>query len=492
MSNLSIFNEVLNLFREKYSYFITRDDAENTIMKDVDLYKYNKKLIDKFIEFYNSLEKNKLNNNFLSNDNKLCHFFIDENNSIGKSYIDIYNDFILLQNKLLEPLLDIKIENGIFDLNCKNEVSIQNVKEDQIFSFDLPNKSFLDIIFENSYRKYALNREKTSINEYEIDLEEIENDMTEILLKNKKLYNKNISKFIYESGDINFENINIIYKFNKNYYHEELLLEDKFIIYNYYEENQNDINVLKNNIKDFKALIIFLNNSKFYQDKFEMRENNKIYDGFKIIENILYDKNIINIFKDKDIKISKLSNIFQFFLILIYPKIKNDLSEYEVDIPEDKIEQINNYFKENHIITRENLSYALRIFSSSFLTDIKDKEKKIKNNLNNFVDYLDIPDIWEKNIYTKNEFRQELNKLKSLKIQFNQILKLYDIIGNEFNEIYFSDINKEKERIKEEKEKKEKEKEKKEDEIRIDNEEEDDEDDLYDRMDDYDDDYERY
>ena len=130
------------------------------------------------------------------------------------------------------------------------------------------------------------------------------------------------------------------------------------------------------------------------------------------------------------------------------------------------------------------------MFSSSFLSEIKDKEKKIKNNLNNFVDYLDIPDIWEKNIYTKNEFRQELNKLKSLKIQFNQILKLYDIIGNEFNEIYFSDINKEKERIKEEKEKKEKEK--KEDEIRIDNEEEDDEDDLYDRMDDYDDDYERY
>ena len=467
MSNLSIFNEVLNLFRERYSCFITREEAEKKIMKDEDLYKKdtNKEKINKFIKFYNSLESNK---NTLSFDNKLYQFFIDDsnkdNNNIGQSYIDIYNKFIEIQNKAVKPLLDIKIENDIFDINCIKEVNIQNVKEDEIFSLELPKKHpFLDIIFNNSYRKYALNYDKTSTNIYQINFDEIEKNLTEILLKNKKLFNKNISKFLYKNEDISFENVDIINKFNKIYFYEELILDDKFIIYDYYLDNKENINILKKIITDFKNLIIYLikrkNNNNDNNDEINLDEKSEIYDGFNIIENELNEKNFKNIFKDKDIKISKLTNLFQFFLILIYPSINKELSEYEVEIPKDKLEQINEYFKDNHIISMENLSYAIRMFSSSFLSEIKDKGKEIKSNSNNFVNYLDIPDIWEKNIYLKNEFKQELENIKALKIQFNQIQKLSKIIGNEFNEIYFADINKELKRREEEKMKAQQEKE---------------------------------
>ena len=468
MSNLSIFNEVLNLFREKYSCFITREQAEKTMLKDVDLYKNNMEKIDKFIKFYNSLEDNQKNNISISNKDKLFKFFIDDNNKdsnpIGQSYIDIYNEFIEIQNKAVEPLLDIKIENDVYDANCKKKVNIQNVKENEIFSLELPKKHpFLDIIFNNSYKKYALNEDKTSANIYEINFEEIEKNMAELLLKNKKLFNKNISKFIYKNEDIDLENIDIITKFNKLYSYEDLLLEDKFIIYNYYKEHQENINILKNIINDFKTLIIYLikikNDNKDDEDNNKLNEKSKIFEGFQIIENELYEKNFKFIFKDIDITISKLSNIFEFFLIIIYPSIKKELSDYEVEIPEDKLKLINDYFKENHIITKENLSFALCMFSSSFLSEIKDKEKKIKKNSNNFVNYFDIPDIWEKKIYIKNEFKQELMNIKTLKIQFNQITKLYEIIGKEFNEIYFFDINKELKRQEEEKIKAQQEKE---------------------------------
>ena len=159
MSNLSIFNEVLNLFRERYSCFITREEAEKKIMKDEDLYKKdtNKEKINKFIKFYNSLESNK---NTLSFDNKLYQFFIDDsnkdNNNIGQSYIDIYNKFIEIQNKAVKPLLDIKIENDIFDINCIKEVNIQNVKE-QFNYFSDSQIYILDHCIINRYQTKLLN-----------------------------------------------------------------------------------------------------------------------------------------------------------------------------------------------------------------------------------------------------------------------------------------------------------------------------------------------
>ena len=455
MSNLSIFNEILNLFREKYSCFIAREDALKIVLKDDELYKNNTEKVEKFIKFYNSLEINKKKKITLSNENKLFEFFIDDSNPFGQSYIDIYNKFIELQNKAVEPLLNIKIENDIFDPYCKKEISIQNVQEDEIFSLCLPQKQpFIDIIFNNSYRKYALNNDRNSVNQYEINFEQIEENMTEILLKNKKLFNKNISKFIYKNEDLNFENIDILYKFNKLYDNEELILDDKFILYNYYNENKENINLLKNITNDFKTLLIFLIKFKTNDknnDEINLNEKSKIFEVFTIIQNELNEKNFKFIFKDKDITINKLSNIFVYFLILIYPTINRELLDYREEIPEDKIKQINIYFNEKHLITKENLSFCIRMFCSSFLSEIKDKEKKIKKNTNNFVNYLDIPDIWEKYIYTKNEFKEELDKIKNLKIKLNEIPKLLEIIGYEFNENYFLDITKELKKREEEK-----------------------------------------
>ena len=450
LRNLSLYNQVLNLFRKKYSFFITREEAEKISLKDNELYKNNKGKIDEFINFYNNLKIEGKGDCKLSIDNKLSDFFIEDNDKkpICKTYIIIYNEFIKSQNESLEHLLSIKTEKGIFDVNCKEKVNIQNIKEDEIFTLNFSSElTFFEIVFNNSYRKYAINNDKNSVNQYEINYEQIEKNMSDILLKNRKLFSEDIIKFIYKNEDLNIENTNIINKFNEIYSVEkELSLEDKYILYNYYNNNK-DFHIIKTIISDFKTLILYLINNN---NKNKDNNENIIYEKIKIFNSYEPLKEDISeyfrdLFKDKDISINKLSKLFEYFMILAYPTINNEIFDYQIEIPKEKLEKIKNYFNEKHLIKREDLVYAIRIFVSSFLLEEKNQEERIKKNENNFMNYLDIRDIWKKSIYLKNEFKEEINNIKNFDIQLNQISKLCEIIGSNFEEDYFSDILKVKE-----------------------------------------------
>ena len=47
------------------------------------------------------------------------------------------------QNEELKDLLDTKINLGIFNNNCKNRISIQQIKENEIFTFNIPKKNLI-------------------------------------------------------------------------------------------------------------------------------------------------------------------------------------------------------------------------------------------------------------------------------------------------------------------------------------------------------------
>ena len=202
MDNLNLFNNVLNLINEIYSNKISREYAEKNKSKNEEIYFNNKNLIDKFITFYNNLKLIEGNKEKLSIDNPICDFLLDCNNKFGLSYKNIYKIFAKKQNERLKNLLDIKIKNGIFDINCKNRINIQQINEKEIFTLNLPNQySFIKIIFDSSYRK-ILDSEARSIElykEYEINYDLIEENMTELLLKNKKLLSDEINEFIYKN-----------------------------------------------------------------------------------------------------------------------------------------------------------------------------------------------------------------------------------------------------------------------------------------------------
>lgn len=323
---LSFYNDTLNLFREKYSLNKNREEAEKEIIFDNELYLYNSENIDKFIKFYNSLrmtskEGKKLK---LSKKSKLSDFFIDDENEIGKCYIDIYYNFIEKQNREIAPLLKIEIDEEKFDDSYKKKLNIQNIKENEIFYFKL-NKDFSIImtIFNNSFRKVIINniRNHESFDNYDIDLEKIEENMTDILLKNKKLFNKNITKFIYKNEDLFFDNI--VTKFNSNYQPEELLIKEKLLLYEFYMDNKKDQNIINKIFEDFKKLIIHLNKIK-NNEKNKIKEKIFIYDCSLLLEDNISD-NFKQLFKESNIIINKLSNLFEYYLILAYPVLSQDL-----------------------------------------------------------------------------------------------------------------------------------------------------------------------
>ena len=69
----------------------------------------------------------------------------------------------------------------------------------------------------------------------------------------------------------------------------------------------------------------------------------------------------------------------------------------------------------------------------------EDKEKKIKSNLNNIINYLKAPDLWNKNIYENQDFNVDLNKLNIINAHINQIVDLYDKLGKDIEDNFYDD-----------------------------------------------------
>ena len=452
LDNLYLFNTVLNLINEIYSHKISREYAEKHLLKDIEIYKNsdNAKLIDKFIKFYNSLkivESQEKEFKLKIDKNALSDFVIDDNNKFGKTYKDIYKKFIKKQNEELENLLDKKIIEGIFNSNCKNRINIQQIKENEIFTFNISDKfSFIDVIFNSSYRKIIDNKNYRNYNDFEIDLNDIEENMTELLLKNKKLLNEDIIvEFSYNNEIFENEINDIITSFKYYYTIADISQDDKEIIYNFIKNNEGNIDKYKGIINDFMTLIQYLTIIKKEEKDDDISEKSLISDILKNIEESI-SSDFLKIFEEKkELTVNKAFDIFNYYLQLIFKDIKDEIEKYQIQDEKENengkknqlnkkaINQLDNYFKkENIVISKEDLENAIQIFISLVLFREKDKDLKIKSNRKNLIDYLKSPDLWNNNKYKDHRFNDCLNDLKLCNIQINQILWLYNyLVGDE-------------------------------------------------------------
>ena len=448
LNKLNLFNSTLNLINEKYTNKISREIAKKRL-KDDEVYINNKELFDNFIKFYNKLEF-KIQ---LTTENKLCDFFIDEDNEYGKTYLNIYKEFIKEQNEKLQEFLDKKIESGIFDETCKNKINIQQINEKEIFNLELPEDiSFIDILFNSSYRK-ILDSEPfgyKAYREYQIDFDFIEEKMTDLLLKNKKLLNENITAFIYNNEVFNHPLNDLITLFKKRYDCKNIIINDQLPIYKFYKNNQY-INSYKTTINDFITLIKFLNNLR--RDN-NIDNDNKFDEKSKIYEIIDqnqddFSENFIKIFKDNEgLTVNKVTDIFEYYLKLIYDdSLKEEFNDYQEKLDITAENSINEYYKNNHAISKKDLAHAIRLFILLVLLPEEDKKNKIKNNHNNVINYLKSSDLWQLNVYNNNDFKHNLNELKLINAQISQILDLYKVLGTDIEENFTKDIE---ERSKEE------------------------------------------
>ena len=462
LENLPNFNEVLNLFNEKYFYSIKRGKANTLQLKDIkdeELYNNNRNSIKIFMDFYNKLECKDINNEklVLSEESKLADFFVDNGNEFGKSYKDIYSKFIKEQNSEISDLLDNKIEKEIFERNCKDKINIQSANPDEVFITSLSEKfSLVEVIFNSSYRKIALDKDYNSYNQYEVYLDLIEDEMTELLLKNKKLFNESIINFVYSNEKLEFENTKIITEFNRLYKIEKINLRDKTTLYQFYQENkEKNIEFFKTIAKDFNQLILFLNKNKKLlneekENALDIKDNDPI---IEVLEKIIKDSDkdyFKNLFKKSDsLIISKTAYLFLYYRDLIFAKINNALKEFQIDLDDEKKDAIKNCFKKQTVINEKVFKDAIRTFIVFFLNFEKDKENNIKQNENNIINYFDIPDIWDITTSSLGNFKEELNNISLLNIKVNQILSLYDYLGDDIDTKYFDDVKRELENEKE-------------------------------------------
>jgi hypothetical protein len=285
LDNLALFNKVLKLFRDKYSNQISRESSERQKIKNSEIYQEieNAKLIDDFIKLYKSFNLEDDKGNKLELDvekNCICDFLLVDDNKYGKSYKKIYKRFIDKQNTELENLLDRKIEAGEFNNNCKNRINIQQMKENEIFT--LPKKfDFSSVIFNSSYRKVIDTKNYENYNEYEISLQKAEAEMTDSLLKNKKLLNDVLKGFNYNNEVFSYEINDLVSNFK--YEKVNITIDDKVEIYQFINNNAGNNEKYKNIINSFITLIEHLN--KMYKE-----QNNKINEKTKVFEINIVEK----------------------------------------------------------------------------------------------------------------------------------------------------------------------------------------------------------
>jgi len=447
---LYIFNNALNLISENYYNKISRDSAQKTKLKETDIYMNNTEIIDKFIAFYNNLDDIKDNNNInikLNVDNKLEDFFI-EDNGIGITYKYIYKKFIKMQNEKIEPLLNIKVSKGLFDNNCKTKVNIQQINERDIFTLKLPkNISFFDILFNFSYRKIMDSKtfSNKSYREYEINYDIIEENLTDLLLNNKKLFNDEIIDFSYNDELFGVQLSPLITLFKDRYNCKDISMHDKIEIFKFSEENRGNLNLCKNMVNDFITLLKYLNNEKKDKNKkSEIKEENKISDLITKYLNDSVKPEFLKFFVNEGFTVDKTSNIFDYYLKTIYETIKSELDKYqEKKLSDDSIKEINKYYeKKDPFICKKDIAYSIRIFATLVLSQEKDKKKKIQSNTNNLINYLRSSELWTKEIYDNPDFNKNLNELKLWKVQINQIIPLYEFIEKDIEDNYFDDVKK--------------------------------------------------
>ena len=165
-------------------------------------------------------------------------------------------------------------------------------------------------------------------------------------------------------------------------------MDDKASMYKFYLDNKGNLNLYKNMIIDFIELMNFLNYKRKEDNNKEkdIIEETKIYDlAIKLKENL--SNLFIKFFEyNKSLTIDKTSEILDYYLKLIFEEVKDEIKKYQVELDNELITNINNYFQKEHFISKKDFSQAIRLFITLVLFLEKDKEKKIKSNRLNLVD----------------------------------------------------------------------------------------------------------
>ena len=455
-------NELCNFMIDYCSYKFTRDGANKKNVYDE--IKDKDDLINEFIVIFEELrpyvneygrfnfknEKgetlfNSLNNKkiqFLSN---LC---VDEGEcNYGMVLAALYKKLIFWQNSYINQILYSKNESHkIYNEFFESEIMIQDCNENDIINIPTNEELLNNYIVKNTYKK------KYCIIEY--NFKKIEEQLAINILPNIKKFvsdnNKCLKYVIYKYEGFKGNKDNLITIFNDKYDIKELTKNEMNIIIEY-------IKSIKN--KSEQKILDFWSSLQLLIDI--ILENN--YNGEILISKIIRDNNkkeslilLNDLFNNSKIteknkgtlfKVNSLMSVFNIFELICWEKIKENLIDnYLKEINDNMMQVIDIFFNDDNnknIITRKDLSTAIRRFVSRYLLGRR-SEKEIDKN-SNLIDNLYKKELWnKKDIVDNKQFEKELNLLFNIKnksmISIGQATKLQEYLGDEI-ELYLKDIN---------------------------------------------------
>ncbi len=443
LGKLPLFNKFHNLLLNKYSSKITRFNAKKAILKDEDIYKENQELSEDFIKMWNSIKEKEFPQ--LNSSMSLSKFFIDNEN---KYFINIYKKFISIQNEILEPLINQKIIKAILPEIYKEKVSVQDISESEIITFKLEKryKSFDNLALNYSLRN-IFNLEANTINysnynKYNINIDKIEEILTNSFIYNKKLFSNDIKDIIYKN-DFYYNKILSSFINNKSQL-EELKVEDKEYIITFYSETLNkDLTQSLSLLKEIENLV-----EQIVEN--DLDENEAIYriiDSSDKLKSLKYIKHFFTSNEKVEFKVDKLYNIILFFEKIIFGQIKIELNQSQLKLTEEEKENISKYFSDKNkadLLSKEKICIALRRLMTRSLINLIIEEGKdiIIESKENIVKYLYSPDLWDVSIKNSGEIKEQLNNgIISLNICLSKILDFYEEINCEKDDLDFSYLN---------------------------------------------------
>ena len=205
MEYLPDFNKFTNSMVEKYSYYITREEAKKIKLKDTEGFNetnFNnfKKSWDKIYKYATKYKcRDAMVPKKLSSDDELIYFLNDDNELGNGMYISsACQNFITWQNEFLQPIIHSAKFNGNLHYyleNMKKKIPLQEANINQILSItdcfkNSDYKDFDDLVYHftkrDIYDKDKINYQ--NYNKFIFDFPMIEEELGKLILPEKCLF----------------------------------------------------------------------------------------------------------------------------------------------------------------------------------------------------------------------------------------------------------------------------------------------------------------
>ena len=461
---LPTINELCNNIINSYSYKLTREEARKIKIKEE--MKASEELIDKFITYYQKLrplinqyechtftDKNKrLYFNDLDNNQYLSNFCVDVGEfDYGMVLAAMYKEMINWQNQFINTVINSKnINHKNYSALFEQEIMIQDCQESDIIKLPHLKDVMNNIIIKNSYQK------NYGVIHYNYNL--IEDELaSEILPSIKKFVSDNdtcLRYIVYQFEGFRGNKSNIMTIFIEKYRARELTDEELEIIMNYKNPfEKRESKKMTDFLFSLQILIDIILEKNYAKTELisKIIEQNNTNESLNILMDLFNDPLDNELFT-----VDSLINIYNIFELICWEKIKDNLEDYYLMELNNNIKQkIDSFFSKNendHIITKQKLSTAIRRLISRYLAGKRGQKEIDENNLLFY--YLSKQELWDEYGFVDNdEFGIELNAIfdnseNNSNVIIGQATKLYEYLGGDqflLNK-YFSKFQKKKQK----------------------------------------------